>query len=285
MKLFVIPGLPNVNAEKVITTLTEVVKILTDHGAEVYVDSESKEYIDSSMKTAPKANSGYDALIAVGGDGTILSAAKAAVEWEVPLLGINAGSLGFLSGLERKELSELHRLVNGDFIIKERMLISTEIMIDDEKKVSAEALNEILITKSDFTKAVEFEVWCGEKIVCIYRGDGLIFATPTGSTAYSMSAGGPVTDTELNAVIMTPVCPHALFTRPMVFSPDKSFTVIARRTNNSSKLYVSADGRILGELGLEKKLSISRSNKTLKIIELRKRDFYEVFEEKFRSNI
>ena len=284
MKVFVIPGLPNINPEKVITTLREVVNKLTDCGADVYVDSETIEYIDGNMKTAPKINNGYDVLIAVGGDGTILSAAKVAVKWGVPVLGINAGSLGFLSGLERKDMNELCRLVTGDYTVKERMLISTTISVDG-KIVSEDALNEILITKSEFAKAVEFEVWCGEKIVCIYRGDGLIFATPTGSTAYSMSAGGPVTDTELSAIIMTPVCPHALFTRPMVFSPDKCFMVKTRKTNNSSRLYVSADGKVLGELGLDEQLSICRSNKTLRIIELRKRDFYEVFEEKFCSGI
>jgi len=286
MKLFVIPGLPNINAEKVTDTLAAAVNILTECGADVYVDRTKADYIGSAMKTAELQDDGFDAVIAVGGDGTILSAAKTALAWDKPLLGINAGHLGFLSGLERNELGELRKLVSGEFTVKQRMMISAEIVLEESgEKIAADALNEVLIARAEAAKTAEFEVWCGGKIVCIYRGDGLIFATPTGSTAYSMSAGGPVTDPALEAIIMTPVCPHALFARPMVFSSDKSFLVRVRKTNNSSRLYFSADGKTVGELGLDKQLSITRSNKMLKIIELGGRDFYEVFEEKFCSNI
>ena len=288
MKLFLVPGLPNINAERVRDAVAEVCRVLAESGADICIDGTKSDFFDlKGVKYTYLPDETFDTVIAVGGDGTILGAARVAVELDRPLLGINAGRLGFLSGLETDELSRLRCLIDGGYTVKERMMISAELELPDGERriIGASALNEVLLSRADASKTVEFEVRCENKTVCIYRGDGLIFATPTGSTAYSMSAGGPVTDPDMNAMIMTPVCPHELFARPMVFAPDKVFSVCARRTNHSSSLSVAVDGTPVGALELGSKLIIRRSEKKLKLIDLDGREFYEVFGDKFVGSI
>ncbi|MEG1773363.1 MAG: NAD(+)/NADH kinase, partial [Oscillospiraceae bacterium] len=164
-----------------------------------------------------------DALIAIGGDGAIFHSAIDALRYSKPILGINSGRLGFLSQLEAGDLSPLERLKSGDYSIMNRMVlrVRTHGMADEVRY----AINDVVMSRSHLGRIIDLEVRCGDQLVGIYRADGLIFATPTGSTAYSLSAGGPIVDPSVESILMTPTCPHSLYNRSIVFSSDKRLSV------------------------------------------------------------
>jgi len=170
-----------------------------------------------------------DALIAVGGDGTILTAARMALPLRMPVLGVNAGRMGFLAGLERHELHLLPRLSSGAFTLDRRMLLEVQVSQGETLIYKGFCINDAVISRFGTPRLAEISVDCGGGHALKFMGDGVIFATPTGSTAYNFSAGGPVVEPTFESVLITPVCNHLLFTRSVVFSAQTRFTVeIAR---------------------------------------------------------
>ena len=166
-----------------------------------------------------------DALIAVGGDGTILKAARMALPRRLPVLGVNAGRLGFLAGLERHELHLLSRLAAGAFTLDRRMPLEVQVLQNNELVYEGFCVNDAVISRFGTPRLAEIAVDCGGGHALKFMGDGVIFATPTGSTAYNFSAGGPVVEPTFESILLTPVCNHLLFTRSVVFSAQTSFTV------------------------------------------------------------
>lgn len=220
-----------------------------------------------------------DLIIAIGGDGTILHSAKHAVEQNVPLLGINVGRLGFLAGLEPEDLSCLSRLARRDYRLDSRMLLDVLYRSDNvERRLLA--LNDVVISKGALSRMIEVEVECSGAPVMSCRADGMILATPTGSTAYSLSAGGPIIEPSLSSICLTPVCPHSLLNRPMLFSDDKVISVRASRLN-LYPIYVTVDGDEGPRLDQGGTLCVSRSQKHLQMIDLREKSFYEILSSKF----
>jgi NAD+ kinase len=165
----------------------------------------------------PEALAGCGALIAVGGDGTILQAARLALPWGLPVLGVNAGRVGFLAGLEPDELGQLPRLAQGDFALDERMLLEAQVLENGQVIAAARCVNDAVVARHSTTRATELSVACAGRVLR-YLGDGVIFSTPTGSTAYNFSAGGPVADPAVESILVTPVCNHALFSRTVLFA-------------------------------------------------------------------
>ena len=165
-----------------------------------------------------------DALIAIGGDGTILEAARVALPHGKPVLGINAGRLGFLAGLERRELEQLPRLAADDYELEHRMLLRAEVWQGEQCVAEGLCLNDAVVARHGVSHTVEVQVDCGDEVIA-YRGDGVIFSTPTGSTAYNFAAGGPVVEAKIESILLTPVCNHRLFTRTIVFSESTRFSV------------------------------------------------------------
>ena len=216
-----------------------------------------------------------DIVFIVGGDGTILRAAKFAVKYDKPIIGINAGRLGFLSDIESESLSEIENLFKTGCPIEKR----TVLEIDCGEK-SALAINDVFVSKSEPGKIAELFVECNGHEVCRYRADGIVLSTPDGSTAYSMSAGGPVLDTNLNAIIMTPVCPHSLISCSVVFSPEKIITVGSSLVYGEKELDVVVDGERVFELKKDEKLTVKCSEKSVKFINLSGRGFYEILNQK-----
>jgi len=195
-----------------------------------------RELTGAGLETAPPEELGTcDALIAVGGDGTILTAARRALPHQKPVLGVNAGRLGFLAGLERHELHLLARLATGAFALDRRMLLEVQVLAATDSG-SGESLayegfcvNDAVISRFGTPRLAEIAVDCGGGHVLNFMGDGVIFATPTGSTAYNFSAGGPVVEPTFESILLTPVCNHLLFTRSVVFTAQTVFSVdIAR---------------------------------------------------------
>ena len=189
-----------------------------------------QELAKSNIEIAPPEDlEACGALIAVGGDGTILSAARMALPLALPVLGVNAGRMGFLAGLERHELHLLPRLASGAFTLDRRMLLEVQVEQGETLIYKGFCVNDAVISRFGTPRLAEIAVDCGGGHTLKFMGDGVIFATPTGSTAYNFSAGGPVVEPTFESILLTPVCNHLMFTRSVVFSSQTRFTVeIAR---------------------------------------------------------
>lgn len=268
---------PNFQKEHTEKCLNRTLETLYDIGVEAYLDAAYRQYVHTEHVRFCEfidAVSHMDLIIAIGGDGTIIHSAKHAVKHNIPVLGINVGRLGFLAELEADELSKLSRLVQGKYTVRGHLLIEAGIQTEQEQLVCV-ALNDIAITKGVLSRMVDIDVTCSDKLVSEYHADGVIFSTPTGSTAYAMSAGGPVVDPKIASIGMTPICPHSLFSRTVLFSPEKVLTVRAKYINNQNDLYLSADGDRPIKIRRDSQVVIRKSELTAKLIDFGERDFYE----------
>lgn len=228
--------------------------------------------LDKELPTA-------DLLICFGGDGTILHAARDATLHGVPILGVNMGSVGFMAELERSELPLLAPLAHGMYTIEERMMLDVKVL-RGEKVVSQDmALNDAVISKGSMARVAEMEVFADRVKVTGITGDGVIVATPTGSTAYSMSAGGPIVEPTSKSIVVTPVCAHQLTARAMVLAPERIVTVQLPR-GNRKYLYLSVDGGKAVRLSGGDRVDICRSQRFTQLVRLADRSFYQVINQK-----
>lgn len=278
----VISVFPNLNNNGVSELAFDVIKILTDGGADVYVQNEYKPIFKSTkakFENFDKAMSLCDCAIAIGGDGTTLNIAKKAAFLNKSALGINAGRLGFMSGIERDELSLLTKLINKEYIIDERAMLKATIEKDGEVLSSHHCLNDIVVSRGNFARLIDVTITCDGRSVSNMRSDGVIISTPTGSTAYSMAAGGPVVSPEADCIIETPICPHSLMDRSIIFSADKELIVTANNDQHNSPI-MTVDGQEAVNLTPGCQIHIKKSDITTKLIKLKPENFYEVLNKK-----
>lgn len=278
----VISVFPNLNNNGVSELAFDVIKILTDGGADVYVQNEYKPIFKSTkakFENFDKAMSLCDCAIAIGGDGTTLNIAKKAAFLNKSALGINAGRLGFMSGIERDELSLLTKLINKEYIIDERAMLKATIEKDGEVLSPHHCLNDIVVSRGNFARLIDVTITCDGRSVSNMRSDGVIISTPTGSTAYSMAAGGPVVSPEADCIIETPICPHSLMDRSIIFSADKELIVTANNDQNNSPI-MTVDGQEAVNLTPGCQIHIKKSDITTKLIKLKPENFYEVLNKK-----
>ena len=278
----VISVFPNLNNNGVSELAFDVIKILTDGGADVYVQNEYKSIFKSTkakFENFDKAMSLCDCAIAIGGDGTTLNIAKKAAFLNKSALGINAGRLGFMSGIERDELSLLTKLINKEYIIDERAMLKATLEKDGELLSSHHCLNDIVVSRGNFARLIDVTITCDGRSVSNMRSDGVIISTPTGSTAYSMAAGGPVVSPEADCIIETPICPHSLMDRSIIFSADKELIVTANNDQNNWPI-MTVDGQEAVNLTPGCQIHIKKSDITTKLIKLKPENFYEVLNKK-----
>lgn len=223
-----------------------------------------------------------DFAVAIGGDGTILKCAKHIVGFDTKLLGINTGRLGFMSALEYDQLEQISCLKNGSYTVSERMMLKAEIS-DGNAVHTFEALNDICVS-SFYSSICDFDVSIDGRVVGSYRADGAVFSTPTGSTAYSLSAGGPIIEPEMRCIEMTLICPHSLFARPMIFSPDKKIT-FENSSERNPKMYVSVDGGEPLELLCGSCVHITSSEHKIEIVDIKENTFYNSLNRKLMHPI
>lgn len=279
MKAFIMPNLDKINAAE---CTQRVVKKLVELNIEPVMDMRYQpHFLLSEIKFCDFYTGVFESnvVIAIGGDGTIIHSAKHAVAYDKPLLGINVGRLGYLAGLEMSELSNLSQLVDGVYQIEERMMLNCTHYSNDSKSEYL-ALNDIVISNGALSRMVELDIKVAERHLTTYRADGVIFATPTGSTAYSLSAGGPIIEPDLNCTSITPICPHALDARTIIISAEQMLSVHPSE-QNLHPIYVTVDGEQGAKLMSSDYLEIKRSNKSVKLINLTGRGFYEVLSSKF----
>ncbi|MGN0523274.1 MAG: NAD(+)/NADH kinase [Eubacterium sp.] len=221
-----------------------------------------------------------DIAIAIGGDGTTLNVSKKASFNNKPTLGINAGRLGFMSGLEKNELELLEQLCNGkSFTIEERMMIKAVVKKDNECVGTYHCLNDAVITRGDVARLIDIDVKCDGRNVTNTRADGMIVATPTGSTAYSMAAGGPVLSPDNSCFVVTPICPHSLINRSIVFSSDKELLLSVSNDKNNN-VFLSIDGSQSIPINKEHTIKITKSRYSAKLIKIKPDNFYEILNKK-----
>ncbi len=236
----------------------------------------SNQQIEFSVKDNLTELEGFDVILTIGGDGTIIHAAKIGAELDIPILGINAGRVGYLADFSFNELDLLSALKNATYTIEERMLL--EVSVGSNKYF---CLNEAVITKGSLSRMIDINVSVDNSQIS-YRADGLIAATPTGSTAYSMSAGGPVVDPALDLFILTPICSNSLFDRPIILNKDSIISVTANCPQNA-EAYLTLDGEKSIKLSEGDCLTIKRADKTAKLIRIKNSSFYETLSEKKRG--
>ena len=215
-----------------------------------------------------------DLVLAVGGDGTMLGAVQRAVAWDVPVLGFNLGTLGFLTEAEPKDLSQVvSRLMAGDFDVENRLTVAAAI-----GGVRAIGVNDVVVEKVDSTRLVSLTVFVDGTEFATYRADGLIVATPTGSTAYSFSAGGPVVDPKVDALVLTPVASHSLFDRPLVLPSDAHIEVTVFRDR---LVKVNVDKTDLGEIGEGETVEIVKGDRPARFVTFGTTTFPGLVRQKF----
>lgn len=215
-----------------------------------------------------------DVVVAVGGDGTMLGAVRRALSWDVPVLGFNLGTLGFLAEAEAEQAAEAtQRLISGDYEIQPRTTVKATV-----GGVSAIGVNDVVVEKIDSKRLVSLDVAIDGAPFVTYRADGLVIATPTGSTAYSFSAGGPLVDTSVDALVLTPVAAHSLFDRSLVLPSDSTIEVTVSRDR---QVKVNVDKVDLGELGEGEAVTITRGDQPARFVTFGSRSFPLVIKEKF----
>lgn len=220
-----------------------------------------------------------DLVISIGGDGTIIHTAKDACRFDKPVLGINAGRLGFLAGLEKTELELLSSLITGEYNVDNKMRLSVCHYKDNELVGTYTCLNDVVIGRGSSLRLCEIEVKQDSKLLYNYLADGVIVSTPTGSTAYSLSSGGPIVDTDIESMILTPICSHSLFSRPIIFKPETVLEFSVRNCSNCGAIF-SCDGEIGVPLSEKSRITVTRSDIPTRIIRIKSDNFSDILNRK-----
>jgi len=222
-----------------------------------------------------------DLVLVLGGDGTMIAAARMMSETEVPVLGVNYGGLGYLAEFRIEELyTALESILAGNYRLDRRVMLDVELQRGDDEPKRNRVLNDIVINKSALARIIEIEAYLNRQFVNSFRADGLIVSTPTGSTAYNLSAGGPVIFPSMNAVVITPICPFTLSNRPIVV-PDDAVIELCLKTEQE-EVALTLDGQVGFPLQVEDRVTIRKSQTTFNIVQPMNRNYFEVLRDKLR---
>jgi len=279
---------PNPYRDKNFQTVREAMQILKNAGINprlclpFEVDRSYDLPKDLRFHRLDRELANADLVVCFGGDGTILHMAKAATRKNIPILGVNIGTMGFMAELESTELDKLARLANRDYTIDSRMMLDVTVQRDRDIIFHDICLNDVAVTKGAVARIVHLEVKCDGVLAMESGGDGVILATPTGSTAYSYSAGGPIVEPEAKNILITPICAHEFGSRSIVASDKRVITVEMVR-NARRNAYLSVDGGKAIRLNMGDVATIKKSNLETKLVRLKDRSFYDVINAKFQK--
>lgn len=280
---------PNPYRDKNFQTVRAAIKILQDAGIEprlclpFEVDRSYDLPKDLRFHKLDRELQNTELVICFGGDGTILHMAKAATRHGVPVLGVNIGTMGFMAELESTELDKLASLATGEYKIDNRMMLDVTVQRDRDIIYHDICLNDVVITKGAVARIVHLSVKCDGVQAMECGGDGIIIATPTGSTAYNLSAGGPIVEPEARSILVTPICAHDMASRCMVAS-DKRVITVGLTHNARRNAFLSVDGGKAVRLNMGDTATVRRANMETKLLRLKERSFYDVVNMKFKCN-
>lgn len=228
-----------------------------------------------------KLGASVDLILVLGGDGTMIATARLLGDSEVPVLGVNYGGLGYLAEFRIEELyTALESILSGNYRLDKRVMLDVELMRSDESLTSNRVLNDVVINKSALARIIEIEAYFNRQFVNSFRADGLIVSTPTGSTAYNLSAGGPVIYPSMNAVVITPICPFTLSNRPLVV-PDDAVIELCLKTDQED-VALTLDGQVGFPLKVEDRVVIRKSQTTFSLVQPMNRNYFDVLRDKLR---
>ena len=280
---------PNPYRDKNFQTVRTAMKVLKEAGMDpklclpFEVDRSYELPKDLRFHKLDRELQNAELVICFGGDGTILHMAKAATRKNVPILGVNIGTMGFMAELEATELDQLAKLANDEYTLDKRMMLDVVVQRDRDIIFHDIGLNDVVITKGAIARIAHLAVKCDGVEAMQCGGDGIIVATPTGSTAYSLSAGGPIVEPEASNILITPICAHDIMSRCIVASDKRVITVEMVR-NSRRNAYLSVDGGKALRLNMGDVTTIRRSNLETKLVRLKDRSFYDVVNMKFKNN-
>ena len=259
-------------------------QILLTHGAQVLMqDGLRAECMTMGVRYLSQKDclEQTDVILTIGGDGTILHEAGRSLRYQKPILGINLGRCGFLATCEIDEMeTKLSAVARGDFLLDNRMLLYVRVLGDNSWE--GHALNDVVITKGRLQQAIDFSIYCDDILVEHYRGDGVIAATPTGSTAYSLAAGGPILDSQTKGIVVTPICPHSLASPAMVFAQERKINICVGQVADE-EVFVSCDGDSGYSLRAGATAEVRLSDQVVQLISFSKADQFQAIDQKLRG--
>ncbi|MCR4397444.1 MAG: NAD(+)/NADH kinase [Firmicutes bacterium] len=275
---------PNLEKRRALSVTLELLEWLGRRGVKAVVAPHAAGAVGRPVETYPVAAwaSSVEFVVALGGDGTILDVAKQIAPAETPILGVNLGHLGFLTEIELPELYDaLPRFLRGEYFVEERMMLNARVVNRGETKASFLVLNEAAITKGPFARMIALDLYINEKYVDTYPADGLIVSTPTGSTAYSLSAGGPIVSPAIDVIVITPICPHTLYSRSLVVSRSERVRVAIREPHEDTLMTLDGQKGYTMQPGDE--IAFSPADEAARLLRVKGWSFYEVLRKKMKE--
>lgn len=281
MKIFIYPNFDKKNALSCAMTVCD---ILSKADAELFADEKYISEFSSKNVSICKTKdviADCDMVIAIGGDGTIIKAVAAASPYNKAVLGINSGRLGFLAAIEHSELSLLENVISGNYFVEEHTMIKIKHKSGDSLKEYT-AVNDVVIFRKD-TKLGDFSLYINDKVVNEIRADGIIFSTPTGSTAHALSAGGAIIEPDTDCIEFVPICSHSLFARPIIFSASNDISVF--HSSKSEDVYFTVDGGNNVQFLKTDELIVSKSDIKMKLVQIEGNSFFNTVNKKLMQSI
>lgn len=270
--------IPNKNKDLNFVISKRVAELLKNSGADVFTENPAAEIL--GITKAYDSSVLLDLIIVIGGDGSILDSSKLAIEIGVPILGVNLGKVGYLSEVDVEKLDSLNKLFSGEYSVDDKMLLEVSFTSGEKiEKSERLALNDVIIGHDTFLGIADFRLKKSDSETVRYRADGIIFSTPVGSTAYSLSAGGPIVAHDIDSILVTPIAPHSFFNRSIIFSSDECLEVI---NNGETELNVSIDGRLFKTLNKGDKCTVRKSEKRLKVLTFDKSNMFSTLFKKMK---
>lgn len=262
-----------------IDIVKKVYDILEKNGIKVYADLRYKNCLELPFNFV-KEDELYivsDVILSLGGDGTLIGAARNAALYGKPIMGINLGHLGFLSEMEKDDLSGLYSLLSGNYTVDERMMINCKLTDINGNEYEYDCLNDIIISRGSYPRMINFDLMVGKEVVESYTADGMIISTSTGSTAYSLSAGGPIVEPNVELIIATPICPHSFKNKSIIFSSERELEIVVNEKYNK-RAFVSPDGQ--SSIEVSGKVYIKKSAYVTRLLRINNKGFYSILKDK-----
>ncbi|MBO8142534.1 MAG: NAD(+)/NADH kinase [Firmicutes bacterium] len=265
--------LPHTEKQPAVDAARDVLQFLESAGAQVVLEPEAAALIGRHDLAEPGSWSDLDAAVVLGGDGAVLRAARKLAPWRVPILSVNVGRLGFLTQVEHEELpAALERLLAGDYDVEERLMLEAGVVREGRRVVRSIGLNDAVVTRGTVARIIHIQVRVGGELVLDYAGDGIVVATPTGSTGYSLSAGGPIVNPRVQSLLLTPICPHSLSTRPVITRPEEEVRILVQAAHTDMMLTV--DGQVGVGLASGDEVFVRRAGHRARLIRIGQGRFY-----------
>jgi len=272
--------LVKIDDESVATTIAEVMQRMEAMGVETLLSHSVKGLVEGSTVSASEIGEKCDLAIVIGGDGTLLHAARELVDYDVPIVGVNRGRLGFLVDVApNKGLDKLEDIIKGQYIEEERLMLYTRILREGECISSAYAFNDTVVRVKDVLQIMDFDIMIDDVLVTHQRADGLIVATPSGSTAYSLSNGGPIVGPTVNAVVLQPICPHTLTSRPLMVDSNSRIRM-QLWDDQVLEAQVVCDGQVYMDATLGDQVEVSCMDKRVRLLHPETYDYHQILREK-----